>query len=87
MRTGPRQTIGLQLLGEQVADVVVRAQRLAAAKAAANAEIEEARARFCKDCVSGIRGSQAENEFSELLLEKNIYFLSLYASEGMTLRL
>jgi hypothetical protein len=80
----PRETIGLPSFAEQIADIVIRGQKVAAAKQAANAELEQARRRFFADCVNGVRGSDAEKAFAELLLMKDIYFLSLYTNEGMT---
>jgi hypothetical protein len=80
----PRETIGGPTLAEQIADIVVKAQKVAAAKEAANAEIEDARRQFFADCVNGIRGGVSEKNFAELLFEKDIYFLSLYMQEGMT---
>jgi hypothetical protein len=78
----PRETIGVPSLAEQIADIVVRGQKVASAKQAANAEIEQARRRFFADCVNGIRGSDAEKGFADLLFAKDIYFLSLYTHEG-----
>jgi hypothetical protein len=79
-----RETIGGPSFGEHIEDIVARGQQVAAAKQAANAEIEEARRKFFADCVNGVRGKDAEKQFAEVLFAKDLYFLSLYASEGMT---
>jgi hypothetical protein len=80
----PAEIIGGPSFAEEIANIVVRAQDVAVAKEAANAEFEKARHQFFEDCVNGIRGGTAEKNFAELLFTKDIYFLSLYTYEGMT---
>jgi hypothetical protein len=49
-----------------------------------NREISAARLRFFSGCSAGVRDAEAEAEFAKLLFGKDLYYLSLFAYEGVT---
>ena len=69
---------------DQVGTIVRSAAQATAAKAAFNQEIRTARANFFGGCAHGVRDPAASDAFASLLLQKDIYYLSLYLFEGMT---
>ena len=69
---------------DQVGTIVRSAAQATAAKAAFNQEIRTARANFFSGCAHGVRDPAASDAFASLLLQKDIYYLSLYLYEGMT---
>jgi len=71
-------------LFDQFATVIQRAAQATAAKSAFNEEIKAARAKFFAGCTRGVRDAAAATDFASLLLQKDIYYLSLYLFEGMT---
>ncbi len=68
----------------QVGTIVRSAAQATAAKAAFNQEIRTARVNFFAGCARGVRDPAASDAFASLLLQKDIYYLSLYLFEGMT---
>ncbi len=69
---------------DQFAMIVRRAAQATAAKSAFNEEIRQARDRFFEGCTRRVRDATAATDFASLLLQKDIYYLSLYLFEGMT---
>lgn len=76
------ETIG-ESLAHQVGDAILKAQDVARDKAQANAQFDRARSAFYVQLNRGLLKTREEAAFAELLNEKDIYYLSLYASEGV----
>ncbi len=68
---------------ENLGDVAQQIGEFRSRSAAAGAEIARFRRAFYEELDSGVRGGQAEQEFSQVLLEKDVYYMSLYAAGGM----
>jgi hypothetical protein len=71
------------ILGDQIADAITKGKAFANSKQEANREYAAARAAFFAEIDKGEKGSAAEKEFGGMLRGKDIYYLSLYVSEGM----
>ncbi len=70
-------------LGNQIADAITKGNAFANSKQEANLKYAAARAAFFAEIDKGEKGSAAEKEFGGMLRGKDIYYLSLYVSEGM----
>ena len=64
-------------------DVAQRIGEFRSASAGASPEAARFRRAFYSQRDAGVRGSKEEHEFSEILFEKDIYYMSLYAAGGM----
>ena len=70
-------------IGQQIGDTVVKGAQFKSSKHDANAEFAQARRAFYAQLANGILGSPEEQNFAELLYDKDIYYLSLNVSEGV----
>jgi hypothetical protein len=70
-------------IGQQIGDTIVKGAQFKDAKDNANAEFDQARSAFYAQLTDGILGSPEEQNFAELLYDKDIYYLSLNVSEGV----
>lgn len=70
-------------IGRQIGDIIVKGDQFKNAKSNANAEFKQARSAFYGQLANGVLGSPEEQNFAELLYDKDIYFLSLNVSEGV----
>jgi hypothetical protein len=70
-------------LSDQIADAITKGNAFANSKQEANRKYAGARAAFFAEIDKGEKGSAAEKEFGGMLRGKDVYYLSLYVSEGM----
>lgn len=79
----PLQVTGVVYTDDLLVELFYRAQNFRTATLAAGEEIKRCRERFYAQLDKGKRNTSEEQEFQEVLFEKDIYYLSLYISGGV----